>query len=863
MAFMIKTGTLATAGCAVLACMAAMAEVADENEELVKSDIIMTVGGTISEHQRLEAEANALMVAGNQLMQENKYPAAREKYLAALEPLRELARNGEESFAEKIRHCQKLIANCYEYQAQDLVKTAKTQSKEENYDVAIALCQQAIEVYPPFKERLEKAIDYYEAQADAMARRNQTANLLPNAEQTKRTIDTYLEQGRIMFDKQQYEQAREKFQQVLLLDPYNVKATARMKAVNGKLNEIALRRMDADHVKMMAEIQWEAVDEILLERSAKNLNLLDGIPAARHISNNDSDEVLDKMASIIIDEAEFTDISVLNAIKYLQMLSKQYDPSGDGVNIFLRLEDPAQVSEEQYMNATNPFGPARMNMPQNTFGQPGGYGAVNPGGFGAANPGGFGAANPGGFGAANPGGFGAAAGGFGAQPGGFGAMGAMGGMMPQTKIEDIKVNFTLNKQSLGEAIRYLCEAAGLKYKVDRHAVVIAAPNVAIADLETVSFPVDSEILSAFGGSDSNALQRYFMERGIQFPYGARIAYDANISRLFVTNTPENLRAIGKLVEESQQISEPLVMILARFVEVRENALKELGFNYQVSRTLGDGNNFGKLEFDPNDNVLRTLTSDTITDNVFQYNRTVNGYSLQAQVFALNQLDGQNILSAPRVTTLNGVTATISMVRLYPVPDWGDGDDDDDSDSNSGSTGGSSISTPSGTDTTVQTYEWDSGQPTFNYEEFGITLSVTPQADTERRLIQMRMNPVVTALVGWTSYTFDNSGGIVKDLPLTVIWKPITNRRAVNNYVTVADGETIVLGGMITDTTDEIDDKVPLLGDIPLVGRLFQSKSTQSQKVNLLVFLTCRLVKPDGTPFYPQPNSGVADFPAYR
>ena len=89
--------------------------------------------------------------------------------------------------------------------------------------------------------------------------------------------------------------------------------------------------------------------------------------------------------------------------------------------------------------------------------------------------------------------------------------------------------------------------------------------------------------------------------------------------------------------------------------------------------------------------------------------------------------------------------------------------------------------------------------------------------------------------------------------------PVIEVRSVNTAVQCYDGETIVLGGIIKDTTTAIDDKYPILGTLPLVGRLFQSKSKSAQKVNLLIFLTCRLINPDGSPIREREMRGLPPF----
>ena len=71
-------------------------------------------------------------------------------------------------------------------------------------------------------------------------------------------------------------------------------------------------------------------------------------------------------------------------------------------------------------------------------------------------------------------------------------------------------------------------------------------------------------------------------------------------------------------------------------------------------------------------------------------------------------------------------------------------------------------------------------------------------------------------------------------------------REIKTRVTVRDCSTVYVGGVVTDVTNTVNDKVPILGDIPFIGRLFQSKYTKSEKVNLMVFVSCRIIKPDGS-----------------
>ena len=76
-------------------------------------------------------------------------------------------------------------------------------------------------------------------------------------------------------------------------------------------------------------------------------------------------------------------------------------------------------------------------------------------------------------------------------------------------------------------------------------------------------------------------------------------------------------------------------------------------------------------------------------------------------------------------------------------------------------------------------------------------------------------------------------------------QPFFKERSIDTVVTLYNGATVVMGGLITEERKSMEDKIPFLGDIPFIGRLFRSRSEWSNKRNLLLFVTARLVGPDG------------------
>lgn len=155
----------------------------------------------------------------------------------------------------------------------------------------------------------------------------------------------------------------------------------------------------------------------------------------------------------------------------------------------------------------------------------------------------------------------------------------------------------------------------------------------------------------------------------------------------------------------------------------------------------------------------------------------------------------------------------------------------------------------------------SPSPTFTKYSLGVSLSITPNIDVDQRTITMDISPMLRDFSGWTSYTYELE--TVAGLPprTDIMKMPVFSERNIRTRVTIYDGETVLLGGIIKDSFTNVDDKIPILGDIPILGRFFQSQYTKSAKVNLLVLLSCRLVKPDGSPFFADSSpKGLPTFP---
>jgi general secretion pathway protein D len=355
-----------------------------------------------------------------------------------------------------------------------------------------------------------------------------------------------------------------------------------------------------------------------------------------------------------------------------------------------------------------------------------------------------------------------------------------------------------------------------------------------------------------------------------------------MKKLFVRNTQENLQTVesvlANLGRAEQQASAEQVKIETRFVEFNEGALQELGFNWTAQDGFGgkwssvsagetlftDGlrtvpygqpqnanpytsdlsaaarnagqppENFSEVNSRTVNSSLGAATATRIEDMFNSEAGTLNlsgeiaGNAVDLLIRALDQTSGTDVLSAPSVVTLSGEPATITVGERHFYPG---------------------------------TYEAGESQGTMvhvKYEDFkekilGVEMTVTPTIKDND--IQMKINPRITDLLGWqkfelspadTSYTYYQYRlGQQYEHDPVVAHLPIFNRREVKTEVSVSSGSTLAMGGLIGEKKEAFSDRVPVLGSIPLIGRLFRSEGNRTVKRNLLIFVTASKVSPSG------------------
>ena len=843
-------------------------ENANRKVELTDS-LRSTLSRTQMGYQELERVANAAVVEGNRLFLEKKYFEARDKYLEAAKAFRNFS---SKKFAQQAEYCRNQILKCYMAQADAAIASAEAEAGAKDFDAAIRICREAKEYCPEYKDRLDARIAFFEKKMSAANARFETSEerLLPEKKNQEYQIQLLLEQGRQFAAHEKYGQAVARFREVLLLDPFNDAALQNIEAMYTRMGKAGYERTKDVHRKMITEAEWEfALPYLPTVSTGGTDNMLkQGIAEGiSKVKKNDRplSELEQKLNTIIIKNIYFDKVPLSSAIKTLRDQSRALSPDGIGVNIIIRTpteaEKQAALAAQGNMMGDGMMGPDGMGMTDPAMMPNNNRRRLNNNDPMMDDKGmGMGMQDE------------------------FGDEYGDEEEEEEEEVDEPTVSLLRSNVPLMTVLRDICEAIKWRTpKVDRFAVVLAPPEVALEDMESRVFPIDRDSLEqAVSGEgsidDPNAIKNFFSKVGINFPIKSTILYDEKISRLVAHNTREELDKLELKIQELLEKRTPLVQVQVRFVEVSQNDLKELAFNYSLAVNANSDSHFKMQE--SGNNLLRyydaankgaKMSGENFgKDAQLTYSFSNDkGTSFMASLFALNWADSSDVLSSPRITTLPNQQAVIKMVEKHYYPDeW------------------ETVDTPEVTvadNDTVLGKVWyatkdPDPQPTFDDEpeDLGIQFTIEPEI-VEDDLIKIAFNLPIKTFDGWDSYdprsentgtgsgngnggngnnggngsdTGDDSSSESDNDDDEYFKKPRLNIRRIQTTALIRDGETVVLGGVTMDTTERLNDKIPILGDIPFIGRLFQSKYTKAEKRNLLVFVSCRLVKPDGTAYNP-------------
>ncbi len=312
---------------------------------------------------------------------------------------------------------------------------------------------------------------------------------------------------------------------------------------------------------------------------------------------------------------------------------------------------------------------------------------------------------------------------------------------------------------------------------------------------------------------SDTLETEGVSTGLVRKKNTNISFHKETNALIISAQPDILESLQSVISQLD-IRRAQVLVEALIVELSDSLAKDLGVQYLFT---GDGENqpvaiqnFGNQ--DPN--LISIIGSETNSNSTLSSNAASSLLNIQGLAIGVGKMkdDGEsfaailnlvsqdansNILSTPSVMTMDNEVSSIIVGQEIPI-------------------------------TTGETLSSNNSNPfrSVNRQEIGVKLEVKPQIN-EGNAVKMEINQEVSSVFGPIT---SNSTDL------------ITNKRQIQTTVMVETGETIVLGGLIDDDVQESEKKVPVLGNIPVLGKLFKTTSTSRTKRNLIVFLRPTIVR---------------------
>ncbi len=667
------------------------------------------------------------------------------------------------------------------------------------------------------------------------------------------------------YQSARYDLAFKRCEQILNIDPYNIAARQMEEKINVARSQYAKTAYNETRSRAI----WQ-VDKAWANPVRKFGLQKEGVILQENTDTAGTARITAKLNRIILPKVQFRNTTIAEAIDFLKQKSasldtQESDPASRGVNIVLKLE-PAPGAAI----APPPEAAPAVGIP--------GLDPIPGAGPAAATP-----------------------------------------VLPTVAPSDARVTLDLANIPLIEALKYVTQLANLKFKIEPYAVSVVPLGTPTEVLIAKEYKVrpgfigkrpagDAALaggLPADGGKPAAGIQsrldakEYLIAQGVPFPPNSSASYSPATSRLIVRNTPENLEFVDSLVNaDSESNMVPAqVEIESKFVEINQSNLKELSFDWLLGQfNIGSGGVYGSGGVAGNgtpvvpgnyplplgagsqgmypvtsgnrsgSNALTATAIDALlfggagaaglpAPGLFALGGIMTDPKFQVVIRALNQKKGVDLLSAPRVTTKNGVKAKIEVVREFIYPTEFDPPQIPQTFSppqGGGGLGGVGI----GVNAQPQNFPITPTTPTtFTTRNTGVTLSVEPVIGPDGYTVDLQLLPEVVEFEGFINYgspiytTSVNALGMPSRNIVTEneIKQPIFSTRKVETSVSIFDGQTVVLGGLMREDVQKIEDKVPLLGDVPLLGRLFRSSVDQHLKRNLVIFVTARLINAAGEP----------------
>ena len=290
--------------------------------------------------------------------------------------------------------------------------------------------------------------------------------------------------------------------------------------------------------------------------------------------------------------------------------------------------------------------------------------------------------------------------------------------------------------------------------------------------------------------------------------------------LIVSDISKKLDEIDSLLKKIDVLPKQ-ILIKAKIMEIDRDFLKDIGFSWGTgtagvtamerigaNKAAGvDISQVGARVVPPASSIFDPKSELAATDFQFAY-RKLTGSTFDAVLSALEENVNTKTLSAPNILTLDGQEASMLIGEKFPI-----------------------VKTEVSTETSQIT-----GGSLDYYQDIGIQLNVVPQISGENDdYISMIIHPAVTS----SSSTVK----IMNEAETTLVEYPRIISREVETQILIKDGETIAIGGLYKDVTSESTIGIPILSQLPLIGRLFRRETKDIERIDLVIFITGIIVQP--------------------
>jgi len=479
------------------------------------------------------------------------------------------------------------------------------------------------------------------------------------------------------------------------------------------------------------------------------------------------------------------------------------------------------------------------------------------------------------------------------------------------------VTLRLRGATLAEVVRYISQISGVKVRntdigVAFSPLVETSPDLIPRDFRVSPsfFRASSEAVAAtiapkYGGTESvesavsgGKEKQRLVEMGVVFPPGASAVYNRSTSILKVLNNAEMLDLIGQLISASEEET-LLIQVGVRLIEINQTDLDSVtmnnnfgtaaygfplpsslpaslatngtgvtpltpaggvGVNGQLNQIQGTGllarNDL--TAFLAPGTLAGTNSNASYDLNTMTLGGFLNTMQFSSLITAISQKNSANVLANPSLVLKRGQQGKLSSIQEFKyVKEYSD---PQSSIAQIVVAGGATVPGP---ETVLGSYP----SQISDVVPIGVELGVKPDViGTDRVLLELQ--PTFQDFEGninygtqiYSVYASRPLAGIppnpVQQLLLTnVINQPVFVKRDVKLApIEVSDGYTLLLGGLLREDIQNVDEKIPLLGDLPVLGRMFQGKTEQAVKKNTLIFVTPRILDVSGQPLNPTAGS---------